>query len=123
MSRVAKKPVALPKGVELKVDHSTLSIKGPKGTLSMDVHPQIGIEQTEEGVQIKVNSGDRKLVAMAGTTRALLANMVTGVSEGFERKLELELRSTLGGDGFRNRLLKLLGLRGLGVQAGVELGL
>jgi large subunit ribosomal protein L6 len=90
MSRVAKKPVALPKGVELKVDHSTLSIKGPKGTLSMDVHPQIGIEQTEEGVQIKVNSGDRKLVAMAGTTRALLANMVTGVSEGFERKLELK---------------------------------
>ena len=89
MSRVAKKPVALPKGVELKVDHSTLSIKGPKGTLSMDVHPQIGIEQTEEGVQIKVNSGDRKLVAMAGTTRALLANMVTGVSEGFERKLEV----------------------------------
>lgn len=90
MSRVAKKPVALPKGVELKVSHSTLTVKGPKGTLSMDVHPQIGIEQTEEGAQVKVNSGDRKLVAMAGTTRALLANMVTGVSEGFERKLELK---------------------------------
>ena len=90
MSRVAKKPIELPKGVELKVDGSSLTVKGPKGALSMDVHPQIGVEQGEEGVQVSVKSGDRKLQAMAGTTRALVANMVTGVSSGFERKLELK---------------------------------
>ena len=90
MSRVAKKPIELPKGVELKVDGSSLTVKGPKGGLSMDVHPQIGVEQGEEGVQVSVKSGDRKLQAMAGTTRALVANMVTGVSSGFERKLELK---------------------------------
>ncbi|MGD8976674.1 MAG: 50S ribosomal protein L6 [Gammaproteobacteria bacterium] len=90
MSRVAKKPIELPKGVELKVDHSSLTVKGPKGSLSMDLHPQIGVEQGETGVQVSVKSGDRKLQAMAGTTRALVANMVTGVSAGFERKLELK---------------------------------
>ncbi len=90
MSRVAKKPIELPKGVELKVDGSSLTVKGPKGALSMDLHPQIGVEQGEEGVQVSVKSGDRKLQAMAGTTRALVANMVTGVSSGFERKLELK---------------------------------
>jgi len=90
MSRVAKQPIELPKGVELKVDQSSLTVKGPKGSLSMDLHPQIGVEQGESGVQVSVKSGDRKLQAMAGTTRALVANMVTGVSAGFERKLELK---------------------------------
>ncbi|MGB5621632.1 MAG: 50S ribosomal protein L6 [Gammaproteobacteria bacterium] len=90
MSRVAKKPITLAKGVELKVDGNSVTVKGPKGSLSLDLQPRIAVEQGPEGVQISAASADRKLQAMAGTTRALLANMVTGVSDGFERKLELK---------------------------------
>ena len=86
MSRVAKKPIALPKGVEFNVTDDQLSIKGPKGTLSM-ARPQ-GVEaKIEDGHVVLSAEGDR--IAMAGTTRAILANMVKGVSTGFERKLEL----------------------------------
>jgi large subunit ribosomal protein L6 len=86
MSRVAKKPIALPKGVEFNVADDQLSIKGPKGTLSM-ARPQ-GVEaKIEDGHVVLSAEGDR--IAMAGTTRAILANMVKGVSTGFERKLEL----------------------------------
>jgi large subunit ribosomal protein L6 len=89
MSRVAKKPVELPKGVEIKSDGRTLTVKGAKGTLSMELHPQIEVEQGEQALEVRQRSADRRFVAMAGTTRALLANMVTGVSSGFERRLEL----------------------------------
>ena len=87
MSRVAKKPVNLPKGVELNIQPESVSVKGPKGTLSL---PKVA------GVEISVNDGvatlaasNDDLVALAGTVRAILANMVKGVTEGFERKLEL----------------------------------
>ena len=87
MSRVAKKPVALPKGVEVSIQGGTVVAKGPKGTLSI---------AKPEGVEVKVEDGHALLsaadpmhVPMAGTLRAILANMVKGVSEGFERKLEL----------------------------------
>lgn len=89
MSRVAKKPIDLPKGVEYKLDGSTVTVKGGKGDLSMDLYPQIRIEQEEQVLEIVTQSEDRKVIAMAGTTRALLANMVKGVSEGFEKRLEL----------------------------------
>ena len=89
MSRVAKKPIDLPKGVEYKLDGSTVTVKGGKGDLSMDLYPQIRIEQEEQVLEIMTQSEDRKVIAMAGTTRALLANMVKGVSEGFEKRLEL----------------------------------
>jgi large subunit ribosomal protein L6 len=87
MSRVAKKPVALPKGVEVTIQGGNVVAKGPKGTLSI---------AKPEGVEVKVEDGNALLsaanpadVPMAGTLRAILANMVKGVSEGFERKLEL----------------------------------
>lgn len=89
MSRVAKKPVELPKGVEVKTEGQTLTVKGAKGSLSLPLHPHIAIEQGEQALEVRHQNDDRKVVAMAGTTRALLANMVTGVSSGFERKLEL----------------------------------
>lgn len=87
MSRVAKKPIALPKGVELNIQADTVSVKGAKGTLSI---------ARPEGVDIKVEDGtvvlapsDPSRMAITGTLRAILANMAKGVSEGFERKLEL----------------------------------
>ncbi|KAB8314007.1 50S ribosomal protein L6 [Tolypothrix campylonemoides VB511288] len=87
MSRVAKKPVALPKGVDLTVQPDSISVKGPKGTLSIAKPASITLA-VDSGVAT-FNTDDASQVPMAGTLRAILANMVKGVSEGFERKLEL----------------------------------
>jgi large subunit ribosomal protein L6 len=89
MSRVAKVPVPLPKGVEFRLDDGLAVVKGPKGELSLKVDP--AVEVVQEGAELKVRTpgADRPVGAMAGTVRALLANMVQGVSEGFQKKLEL----------------------------------
>lgn len=89
MSRVAKVPVDLPKGVEFNQSGMTVSIKGAKGQLSMELNSEVELSQDEQMLNVKPRSGSRFSVAIAGTTRALLANMVQGVSEGFEKKLEL----------------------------------
>ena len=89
MSRVASKPVALPKGVEYKLDGGKVRVKGSKGEQSLTLHPEVSIAEEDGSLQVSTETSDRKVVAMAGTTRALVANMITGVSEGFERKLEL----------------------------------
>ncbi|HEY4582734.1 MAG TPA: 50S ribosomal protein L6 [Lysobacter sp.] len=87
MSRVAKKPVALPKGVELNVQAESISAKGPKGTLSVPKPAAINLK-VEDGAAV-FSTQDAALIPLTGTLRAILANMVKGVSEGFERKLEL----------------------------------
>ena len=87
MSRVAKKPVALPKGVEVSINGGNVVAKGPKGTLSI-AKPE-GVEVRIEDGHALLSAADPMHVPMAGTLRAILANMVKGVSEGFERKLEL----------------------------------
>jgi len=89
MSRVGKSPVALPKGVEAKLDGRVLRCKGPKGELVLDVVP--GIDITVEGEELNVTraSEEKEVRAMHGTVRALIANMVHGVSEGYVRKLEV----------------------------------
>jgi len=89
MSRVAKKPIELPKGVEFKREGEAVTVKGPKGSLTLKLREGVGIEHEGQTVTITGYTENRGLAAMAGTTRALLANMITGVSEGFERKLEL----------------------------------
>jgi large subunit ribosomal protein L6 len=87
MSRVAKQPISLPKGVELKTSADGVSVKGPKGTLAIHALP---------GVTINIDNGVASIVLaegaddkFGGTARALIANMVKGVSDGYERKLEL----------------------------------
>ncbi|WP_422509619.1 50S ribosomal protein L6 [Stenotrophomonas sp. GZD-301] len=87
MSRVAKKPVNLPKGVELNIQSDSVSVKGPKGTLSLS--KVAGVEITVENGVATLAANDPALTALTGTVRAILANMVHGVTEGFERKLEL----------------------------------
>jgi large subunit ribosomal protein L6 len=93
MSRVAKNPIDLPKGVEAKVDGlpagQTLSVKGAKGSLTLKVHPAVSV--TCEGGQIRFapRTADRTARTLAGTARAHAANMVAGVSKGFQKKLEL----------------------------------
>ncbi|WP_406672040.1 50S ribosomal protein L6 [Natronospira sp.] len=90
MSRIANAPVALPDGVEVKLDGNHIGFKGPKGELGMSLHPDVNVAQEDKSLKVSVRTeGDRRQVAMAGTTRALLNNLVTGVSKGFERKLEL----------------------------------
>ncbi len=87
MSRVAKRPIALPKGVELTIQPLNVSVKGPKGNLSI-AKPE-GIDVRVEGGEALLSANDASLVPLTGTLRAIIANMVHGVSEGFERKLEL----------------------------------
>jgi large subunit ribosomal protein L6 len=87
MSRVAKKPIALGKGVELNIQAENVTVKGPKGTLS--IAKPAGVEVKVEDGNALLSANDPALVPLSGTLRAILANMVKGVSEGFERKLEL----------------------------------
>jgi len=89
MSRVAKEPVELASGVEFSQSGSTVTIKGSKGSLSMKLNPEVELKQEDNSLSVKARSGSRFAVAMAGTTRALLANMTHGVTNGFEKKLEL----------------------------------
>ena len=89
MSRVAKEPVEIVKGVDYSLSGSTVTMKGPKGTLSLELNSEVELSQEENMLSVKARSGSRFSTAMAGTTRALLANMVKGVTAGFEKKLEL----------------------------------
>ena len=93
MSRVAKSPVAVPDGVEVVVEAagagSRVTVKGCKGTLSMDVSADVDVQKDDGVVRFEPRSASRTARSLAGTTRSLVGNMVTGVSTGFERKLEL----------------------------------
>jgi len=91
MSRVAKKPVGLPKGVTATVDAGSVTLKGAKGSLSLPLARGITVAQDQQELVVRVADGPgaKALVPAAGATRAHLANMVTGVTQGFERKLEL----------------------------------
>jgi large subunit ribosomal protein L6 len=88
MSRVAKQPVTIPKGVELKLDGQNLTFKGPKGNLELELHASVGVEI--EATELTVKPVNDAAWAMAGTMRSLINNMVIGVTEGFEKKLELK---------------------------------
>ena len=89
MSRVAKSPIAVASGVNVAIDGSQVTVKGPKGTLSMAVHDDVEVAQDGGELRVKPRSESKDSWAMAGTMRALLNNMVTGVTAGFEKKLEL----------------------------------
>ena len=87
MSRVAKRPVDLPQGVTASIAQNTVKVKGAKGELSLVVANGVSVEQQEKKLQVKFDSAGARM--SAGAARAHLANMVTGVSKGYERKLEL----------------------------------
>ncbi|MCS4504078.1 50S ribosomal protein L6 [wastewater metagenome] len=89
MSRVAKSPVQVPSGVEVSIDGRHVAVKGPKGELNHEVHPWVTVEQADGVVQCAATSERQEAVALAGTTRALINNMVIGVSTGWERRLQL----------------------------------
>lgn len=89
MSRIAKKPVAVPAGVEVKLAGQSLSVKGKQGELSLDMHPAVSAEQTDGQLVFAPRDGAKQSMALTGTTRALVNNMVLGVSEGFSKTLTL----------------------------------
>ena len=95
MSRIAKNPVAVPAGVEVTVTEGMVSIKGPMGALNQALTPHVKVVFADGKLQVAAANDSRMAQAMSGTTRALLANMVQGVSKGFEKKL------TLVGVGYR----------------------
>ena len=95
MSRVGKSPVLLPEKVEVTISADLISVKGPLGTLSQAITSNVKVEKIDNQLEIKLNEDTRQANAISGTLRALIANMVQGVSKGFERKL------TLVGVGFR----------------------
>lgn len=89
MSRIAKYPVSLPKGVETTINPDLITVKGPLGTLSQSLTGDVKVELEDGQITFAVANDSRHAKAMSGTVRALVANMVTGVSTGFERKLNL----------------------------------
>ena len=89
MSRIAKYPVPVPKGVELNIASGQISIKGPLGTIARAADPNVEVKKDGEQIVFKALGNSNHANAMSGTMRALVANMVTGVTKGFERKLAL----------------------------------
>jgi len=89
MSRIASKPVELPKGVDVTLAGQEIKAKGPKGELSMPLNPEVELSIEDGSAKVSARNGSKFSVAMSGTTRALLQNLVTGVNDGFEKKLEL----------------------------------
>jgi large subunit ribosomal protein L6 len=95
MSRVAKNPISIPKGVDAVLSDSSITVKGAKGTLSASIHPLVEVRVETGVITVISDPTDREKDALAGTTRANIANMVFGVSTGYERKL------TMVGVGYR----------------------
>ncbi|MEM8873103.1 MAG: 50S ribosomal protein L6 [Planctomycetota bacterium] len=89
MSRLGKKPVDITSGVEVKISGQHVMTKGPKGTLEFDVHPRISVAQEENQVVVTRDNDQGPAKALHGTTRAIIANMIEGVSKGYEKKLEV----------------------------------
>ena len=89
MSRIASFPVSIPSGVEVKINAGMVNVKGPKGELSQALHPTVDMKQEENALTFAANNPSKEAHAMSGTMRALVNNMVTGVSTGFEKKLTI----------------------------------
>ncbi|WP_415258004.1 50S ribosomal protein L6 [Thauera phenylacetica] len=89
MSRVAKNPVAIPQGVEVMISDAEIAVKGPLGTLRQPLTGEVSVVREGDAVVCKAREGVENARAMSGTVRALVNNMVTGVTKGFERKLNL----------------------------------
>ena len=101
MSRIAKNPISVPKGTEVNLSGASVSIKGPKGQMSMDLHDIVEMNQDGDVLTFKPRGDAKSAWAMTGTMRSLVNNMVNGVSAGFEKKL------TLVGVGYRAQALFL----------------
>ena len=89
MSRIGQAPIDLPKGVDVSVKDGVVAVKGPKGTLTQEISPALALTQDDGVVTISRDDDERQTRALHGLTRALVANMVTGVTEGFSKELSI----------------------------------
>ena len=89
MSRIGKKPIEIPSGVEVKIENNVVTVKGPKGAESVAYRDEVKVSVVENNIIVEPNSDDRKTGALHGLFRTLIANAVEGVSKGFEKKLEI----------------------------------
>lgn len=90
MSRVGKKPILIPTGVQVKIEGQKVTITGPKGELSREFRPEVKIEADKEKISVSPQIENKKTAALWGTTRAILNNMIKGMIDGYEKKLEIE---------------------------------
>jgi len=89
MSRIGRKPIPLPKGVEISISGAHVVVKGPKGSLERDIHPDLSVKVEAEELLVERPTDGREHRSLHGLTRSLLANMVTGVTDGFSKSLEI----------------------------------
>jgi large subunit ribosomal protein L6 len=89
MSRIGKLPIAVPSGVDVAIDERLVTVKGPKGTLSHNIATPITIEKTDDVLEVKRPDDHRESRSLHGLTRTLINNMVVGVTDGYEKKLEI----------------------------------
>ncbi len=101
MSRIGSKPVQIPENVEIARENRNVTVKGPKGTLDVTLHPAVAVEIEDGVLKVLTDINDRKKVALQGLFRSLVANMVEGVTNGYEKKLNLSgigYRAEIQGD-------------------------
>ncbi len=98
MSRIGKKPIQIPEKVDLEIDGKTVRVKGPKGELERTIRDEIGLEEKEDQLILKIEKEDKRSPAFLGLERSLIFNMVVGVTDGFEKSLEMK------GVGYRARM-------------------
>ena len=89
MSRIGRKPIALPAGVEVKVADNTITVKGPKGTLTQNIHPNMTVAVEGNEILVTRPNDEKENRSLHGLTRSLIANMVEGVTKGFTKELEV----------------------------------
>jgi len=90
MSRVGRKPISIPAGVDVKIEGQKVTIKGPKGEISRQFRPEVKIEFKEDNIFVTSGAETKEIKSIWGSTRAILANTVKGVTEGYQKKLEIE---------------------------------
>lgn len=90
MSRIGKKPILIPQGVEVKIDGHKVTVRGPKGEISKEFRPEVDIVMEDNKIAVKVRGESKLVKSLWGLTRALIFNMVNGVVAGYEKKLEIE---------------------------------
>ncbi|MFC1663810.1 50S ribosomal protein L6 [Patescibacteria group bacterium] len=101
MSRIGRKPIKIPEGVQVKIEGQKILIKGPKGELQKEIRPEIGVETKSGEIVVSPKKETKKTKAFWGLTRALVFNMIEGVSKGYEKKLQIEgigFKANLEGD-------------------------
>lgn len=89
MSRIGKVPIPIPKGVEIRLDGDSLKVNGPRGELTRKIHPKVQVNTDGEKIEVSVSDSTKESKSLHGLFRVLISNMITGVSSGFERSLEI----------------------------------